>query len=153
MWTKKASLYASLVITVIIFIAIVTSPVYLPRLLANFVRPFGFDGRENAAFSSLLAVLFASALPGLLCDLTLFALLMNIRAERVFVARNVTYLRVLSWCCFLVGAEYLLFSFRYQFLSLFFIAFAALFVGMILRVIKNVFDQAIALREENDYTI
>ena len=30
---------------------------------------------------------------------------------------------------------------------------AADFMGLILRVIKNVFQQAMALKEENDYTI
>ena len=33
------------------------------------------------------------------------------------------------------------------------VAAAAAFIGLILRVVKNVFQQAMALKEENDYTI
>ena len=64
---------------------------------------------------------------------------------------NVTILRILSYCCIFVGIEYVVFGHKY--ISMLFFAFAALFIGLILRVIKNVFDKAIELREENDYTI
>ena len=39
------------------------------------------------------------------------------------------------------------------YIPFFFVAIAAGFVGLIVRVIKNVFAEAIALKDENDFTI
>ena len=37
--------------------------------------------------------------------------------------------------------------------SIFLVGLAAAFVGLIVRVVKNVIAQAVHLKEENDYTI
>ena len=50
-----------------------------------------------------------------------------------------------------MGVEYVVVAHR--FVTMLFFAFAALFIGLILRVIKNVFDKAIEIREENDLTV
>ena len=52
---------------------------------------------------------------------------------------------------FWVAAVFIYFSILRPFA--FTIVFAAAFFGVILRVVKNCFRQAIAIREENDYTI
>ena len=60
-------------------------------------------------------------------------------------------LRRCSWCCMAVAAICLVFTAALFYFLL--VAAAAAFIGLILRVIKNVFQQALALKEENDYTI
>ncbi|HNX64256.1 MAG TPA: DUF2975 domain-containing protein [Oscillospiraceae bacterium] len=78
-------------------------------------------------------------------------LLKNIKSEKIFVHENVKYMRILSWCCFAVAiATFILEFWIYHF---FVITAAASFFGLILRVLKNVFEEAVKIREENDFTI
>lgn len=81
----------------------------------------------------------------------LYRLLDNISRSEVFTERNIFYMRVLSWSCFLAALICLLSAFYYR--PFFLLAFGAGFMGMILRVVKNVFAQALLLKEENDFTI
>ena len=83
--------------------------------------------------------------------LWLHKLLSNINDSRVFVAENVTLLRRISWCCFL-AAGITLVSSRFYLVFLL-ISVAAAFMGLILRVVKNVIQQAVILRTENELTI
>ncbi len=81
----------------------------------------------------------------------LHRLLRNLRRERVFEQENVTLLRAISWLCIAVGVVTLVSGFYYT--SFFLVAAAAAFCGLIVRVVKNVFEQAIEIKTENDYTI
>lgn len=146
MWTKQKSLIASLIMTGILFIIIITASISLPYLLKLYSKITGITDYKN-----LMTALYISAIPGFICNISLFKLLFNIKNDFIFVQKNVTLLRILSWCCFLVGTEYIIFGLKH--ISLLLLSFAAFFIGLILRVIKNIFDKAIILREENDYTI
>ncbi len=146
MTRKKLSLYASMVLTSFLFVFIIVACIFLPKILEVFSN---FRGGLDC--TDLMIALYASSLPGLICTASLLKLLSNIKKDEIFVHMNVTLLRVLSYCCMFVGIEYIIFANRY--ISMLFFAFAALFIGLILRVIKNVFDKAIEIREENDYTI
>lgn len=81
----------------------------------------------------------------------LYRLLHNISAGLVFVPGNAALLRAISWACF-AGAAICLLSALY-YLPWGLVGLAAAFVGLIVRVVKNVIAQAITLKEENDYTI
>ncbi len=81
----------------------------------------------------------------------LFRLLQNISSGEVFVDANVQCLRVLSWTCFLAAAICLASAFYY--ISYAFVAAMAGFMGLIMRVVKNVFAEAVAIKQENDFTI
>ena len=72
-------------------------------------------------------------------------------SQRIFVQNNVKLLRILSYCCFAVTVIFIFFGI-YTYVSLA-IALAAAFMGLILRVLKNVFSKAVELREENDLTV
>ncbi len=91
-------------------------------------------------------------------DILLIKLLGNVRRTEIFTPSAVAKLRGISWCCF---AECLIllggcigfnriFVRPYAFLV---IAFAAAFLGIVLRVVKNVIEEAVAIKSENDYTI
>ena len=75
----------------------------------------------------------------------------NISRGDVFVSGNIKLLRILSYCCFIISLITLIFA-RFR-IIVFVITFAAAFFGLILRVIKNCFEEAVRLREENDFTI
>ena len=99
----------------------------------------------------LLASTYAACVPAFVALWGLRRLLCNIRAARVFVAENVAVMRRLSWCCIAAGLVFLASSLYYvPFLVL---SAAAAFAGLILRVMKNVFAQAVDLKQENDFTI
>lgn len=99
----------------------------------------------------LTVCLYISDMLAMLALWELFQMLRNIAAERVFVPENARCFRIISWCCFAVGAVWLVLTF-WRLLA-FFVAFIAVFAGLILRVIKNLIDRATVLREENDFTI
>ena len=81
----------------------------------------------------------------------LIRLLLNILHENVFIRANVLYLRLVSWCCYAVLA--ITFGFGVRYVPLMIVAFAMGVVGTLLRVVKNILQTAVALREENDLTI
>lgn len=106
--------------------------------------------RENIAWL-YLAVTYSTAVPAALVLLCLHRLLKNISQEDVFCEENVWHLRTMSWCCIAAGLVY--FAAGWFDWYLFVFAAAAAFVGLMLRVVKNVFAQAVAIKAENDYTI
>ena len=78
-------------------------------------------------------------------------LLVNIKKGAVFVQDNVRQLRSISWCCFWGGVLLLLGSFWNILLIL--LSGIMGFFGLLMRVIKNVFSEAIIIKEENDFTV
>ena len=88
------------------------------------------------------------ALTALLC---LWRLLRNIRAERVFSEANSRLMAAVSWCCAAVAAVSLGACRWYPPLA--FITVSMAFLFLIVRVVRNCFIAAIALKEENSLTI
>ncbi len=143
---NKISLIATFIMTGVLIGIIILAVIFLPGLIKIFQQMRGYTDCRD-----LMIALYISALPGLACAVSLMLLLLNILKGEIFIKKNVTILRILSYCCLFAGVEYLVFANRY--ISMILISFAALFFGLILRVIKNVFDRAIELQEENDYTV
>jgi len=81
----------------------------------------------------------------------LFCLLRRISAQQVFLQENVVYLRNISWSC-LVGAGVSTVSTLYYFPWIL-VAVSAAFMGLIVRVVKNVVAQAVELQDEIDATV
>ena len=82
---------------------------------------------------------------------SLLRLLFNIRNENTFTTQNIKYLRRISWSCFGVALITLVGGIYY--LPFLFVAVAAAFVGLLLRVVKNVMQSAAELKNENELTI
>ena len=98
-----------------------------------------------------LVTTYTVAVPAAVTLYMMNRLLANIRKEEVFTEKNTRYLRGMSWCCLAAGLIFLVSSFYY--LPFFALCAAAVFMALILRVIKNVFAQAEEIKKENDYTI
>lgn len=98
-----------------------------------------------------LVTTYTVAVPAVVTLYMMNRLLANIRKEEVFTEKNTRYLRGMSWCCLAAGLIFLVSSFYY--LPFFALCAAAVFMALILRVIKNVFAQAEEIKKENDYTI
>lgn len=151
MKNKNISLAISSVLTKVGFVLIIICCFAAPWLVSfyeqSYIIPYGID----SVYIPLLITLYCAAVPALILTIALDRLLTNIKKGNAFIKQNVTCLRVISYCCFAASLIFIYFGFIRHFAL--FIVVAAAFFGLILRVIKNVFEQAIEIREENDFTI
>ena len=147
-WNPDKSVLASLICTRIVIILVICAAFAAPFLVKSYVS---YAAKNPAVITPLLATIYACAVPGLVALYSLHRLLANIKKKEVFIERNVRHLRVISWCSFAVSA--ILFVSGFYYLLFLLIAVAAAFFGLILRVVKNVVEQAVAIKDDNDLTI
>lgn len=106
---------------------------------------------QGSVFLPLLITLYCAVPFAVVALVCLDMLLRNIRKEQPFITQNVTLLRIISYCCFGEILVFAYFAVLKPFAAVVMIACG--FMGLILRVVKNVFEQAVSIREENDFTI
>jgi hypothetical protein len=119
---------------------------WLVRWFLDFSRT-DLVGRE--AF--FLSTIYSGSVPAAVLLFCLYRLLHHIEIEQVFITSNVEYLRRISWSCF-TGAIICFVSIPYYFPWIF-VAVAAAFMGLIVRVVKNIIAQAVKLKNESELTI
>lgn len=88
---------------------------------------------------------------GLVILFFLYCLIQNINNNETFTEENIHYLRRISWLC--VVETVICLGSAWYYAPWLISAGIALFLGLIIRVIKNVFCQAYLIKEENDFTI
>jgi hypothetical protein len=141
----------SIVCTRVVIALVIAVAVLLPYLIdTGFFSSSAFR-MQDAVVAKLMPVYYAVCVPGLVALFNANALLVAIRSGNVFVMANVRYLRAISWCCFAAAAVFAVGS-RGS-LALVLIAAMAAFAGLIMRVIKNVLESGVEIKDENDYTI
>ena len=94
---------------------------------------------------------YACAALALVMLCSLYQFLRRIEAGEVFVSTNVAALRCISWCC--AGAAGFCLLAAGIYLPFLFLAVAAGFMALIVRVLKNAFAQAVRMKDELDYTV
>jgi len=149
MWNgKKSNTLSKLCILLFMGLLVVTvvSAPWLTRWFLRFSQA-GLAGTETF----FLATIYVGSVPAAFLLYYLLRLIRRIEAEQVFITENVEHLRIISWSCFM-GAGIALVSTFYYFPWVF-VAVAAAFMGLIVRVVKNVVAQAVALQEEIDSII
>ena len=99
----------------------------------------------------MMASIYSGSVFAWLCLYRLWRLIANVRRGEVFVDANVRHMRVISWCCAWAAGICLLSAAYY--LPFCFVAVAAGFMALIVRIVKNAFQQAIAMKDELDLTI
>lgn len=99
----------------------------------------------------LMPMYYGFCAPAYIALFSLDRLLGAIKSEKVFTPDNVRYLRIIAWCCFAAAFILLLGTTISIVFSI--LAILAAFFGIVLRVVKNLFAAAVALKDENDYTI
>ncbi|MDO5560694.1 MAG: DUF2975 domain-containing protein [Oscillospiraceae bacterium] len=152
MWTKVKSLTLSRILVIAMFILLIAGLVFIPYISKWFeCISTGKGFFEGSIFVPVCILLYVSDVFALTAVSALYILLRNIASDKVFIPTNTKCLRIISWCCVMAGITYIVFSpWRYEFL---FAAFFAEFLGLILRVLKNVFEEAVEIKSENDYTV
>ncbi len=155
MWNSKKSVSLSIIVC-FVFVAILTCGLFLGpygmKLWFTLYRGFNENGEALQSMMKLFkGCFYPSAVFAYTTLYCLIKLLFNIKKQEIFISRNVSYLRIISWCCFAVALITLIGGFYY--VPFLLIAVAAAFVGLMLRVVKNVMQNAVEIKEENELTI
>ena len=145
---KNKAVKLSLAAVIVFLVAAAALGIAMPWLVdwyADFRRI-----QESGRIAILVA--FYGCLPFALTALVcLWRLLRNIQRERVFLEENSRWMAVISWCCAGIALG-TLGAFRW-YPPLAFITVSMAFIFLIVRVVRNCFIAAIALKEENALTI
>ena len=155
MLKSKTSAYISLGVCIASAVLLVAWLFKFPAFIRWFYFRYHLLAQDEAMLNravSLLIPAFYICAPFAAAALwMLIRLLLNVLHTKIFIRANVLYLRYVSWCCYAVLAVTFGFGLRYA--PLMIVAFAMGVVGTLLRVVKNILQAAVELREENDLTI
>ena len=138
----------SIAATVFFFALVIALAAAAPWLVTRYAE---FRQIRPAGKTAILVAFYCCVPPvlGALC--CLLRLLANIRDERVFSQKNVRLMAILSWCCAAVFAVTAACARWYP--PLLFVTASMAFLFLIVRVVRNCFIAAAALKEENSLTI
>ena len=135
LWNKDRSILLSLGCVVVFALCLLALDICAYWLAGWFM------GRRPAAFQAyFMASIYLGSVFGWIFLCQLWRLLNNLRRGELFTAGNVKRMRAASWCCFAAAGLCLLSAAYY--LPFVFVAVAAAFVGLIVRIVKNAFQQA-----------
>lgn len=148
-WNEKYSIRLSKVCVALFALTVVALALTAPWVVNWFVK---FSRAMLLGREHFLLVSIYAAVPAALVVLwLLWQLLGNLQKGRVFIPQNAAYLRGVSWCC--IAAAGICLASGLYYLPFLLVAVLAGFMALIVRVVKNVFEQAIILQDDADYTI
>ena len=148
-WNGKASIAFSK-ICVVLFAAVAALLVITAPWVTHWFVGFSRANVQQEQ-SLFMATIYTGAVFIFPILWNLWHLLVQIGKENVFVQENVRRLRVISWCCF--GVAVVCLASTAYYLPYLFVAAIAAFMALVVRVVKNIMQQAVALKDEVDYTI
>jgi len=149
MWDDNKSLVLSKICVVLFMVLLTAVAILAPQIVSSFVQKSVMA--YTVGKTLFLTTIYIGCVPAAALLVFLYILLGRISAGSVFVKENTACLRYISWCCF-AGAIICLVSALYYFLWLA-ISVAAAFMGLIVRVIKNVVAKAVSLQDDANFTI
>ena len=147
-WTKDRSITLSLICVYVFAAVLLAADIFCYWLTGWFSRLRGMHWQQ--AVGMMVTVYVCSVFAWI----TLYQLrniLTKLRRGEVFVPGNVRAMRIVSWCCAGVAAACLVSMLWY--VPFVFVAMAAGFMCLIVRIVKNAFQQAVAMKDELDLTI
>ena len=148
-WTRDKSLLFSLVCVWFFAAGLLALDVGVYWFAQRFFVALRGRPWQYAAFAT--ASVYVCSVPAWLTLWSLRQLLRNLRLGVVFTEENVRLLRRVSWCCAIAAAVTALNALYY--LPFLFLAVAEGFMALIVRIVKNAFQEAAAMRSELDLTI
>ena len=149
MWNDRKSLILSKICILLFMALLVASAVCAPWIVK--VVTSSSLSAQAAGKTLFLLTIYIGFIPAAALLVFLYILMHRIGADRVFVRENTECLRHISWCCFAGGAVCVASGFYY--LPWLAVGVAAAFMGLVVRVIKNVVAKAVSLQDDADYTI
>lgn len=137
------------------YVLLSMASVLLPIFLYKGIYDFEILGQIK---SYIIGPFYAVVPAGYVALRCLDKLFINIKNEIVFDEKNVKLLRIISIACFYAGMVglvsfivVLLLDFMFE--TLFVLAMGEFFMALVVKVVKNIFDAAIRIKDENDLTI
>ena len=152
---SKLSITISIAGSVAFFALCIGLGFYMPEfadLMIQAVNDLGITKVEGNDENIILGLAYVALVFITLIDILLFMLLLRVKAGKVFTAESVGLIRGISWGCYLVAGVFCGFSAYFTFVALL-VAFVAAFLGLCLRVVKNVIEEATEIKAENDMTV
>lgn len=155
MWNRKRSVTLSIVVCFVFAVILTLGLFFGPWAVEKWFTIYRGWKESGLALKTMLIIFCACFYPSsVFAYITLYSLLkllFNIKRDEIFIIANAKYLRRISWCCFAVAVITLVGGVFYIPFSC--IAIAAAFVGLMLRVVKNVMQNAVEIKAENELTI
>ena len=154
---SKASVIISIILSVMFGSIVVGLGVFLPFEMArsgpteDFVRVLLSDKLGETYKLWFMLWCYAILIVAFVCCIAVTLLLLRVRKGLVFTPKSVSYIRFVSWTCVLLAA--IIFIAQYFHAAAFIIALAMSFLGLSLRVVKNVIEAATEIKNENDLTV
>ena len=148
LWDDRKSITLTRIVVALAIAGSIIMTVCGPRLVRWMVTAHTLPAASGPV---LLGMGYLCAVLALVMLCTLYQFLRRIEQGEIFVARNVAALRSISWCC--VGAAVICFASCVYYLPFLFVSVAAAFMALIVRIVKNVFQQANAMKSELDFTV
>ena len=151
--STKHSVNVSIVLAVLFFGVIIAGLVILPGFVSAAME-FPTPRMENTTEldkNLILSLGYIALAIVTVIDVMLLKLLFRVKVDLVFTPESISLIRLIAWCVVLLGLVFLVLG--WYFLISFFAAFACVFLGICLRVVKNVIEKATEIKTENDYTI
>jgi hypothetical protein len=149
MWNDCRSILLSKICVILFLILLIAVAITAPWLTDRLIHVSRSDFTGTKTF--FLLTVYTGVVPAGVLLISLFGLLQRMTRGGVFIGKNVDSLRHISWCCFLGAAICLISAFYYFPWAL--VGVAAAFMGLIVRVVKNVFARAVSLQDDVDFTI
>lgn len=155
MWSKDKSAALTHFIVRLCYVLLTAAAIALPVVIKNGFYQFDvLDKIGNYVLGPFYAVVPAGY-AALIC---LDKLLINVRKGIVFEQKNVKLLKIISWLCFYAGfvgfISFIIILFmHFMFETLLILAAGEMFMGLVVRVVKNIFETAIEIKAENDLTV
>ena len=146
MWNDRKSLILSKACVILFMAALVLCAIFAPGGFGIVFESVSGSRKPLFLMTVYLGCVPAAALLGLL-----YSILHRLGTGQVFVGINARCLRYISWCCF-AGAIISLAS-AFYWIAWLTVSIAAAFMGLIVRVVKNIVAKAISLQDEANYTI
>ena len=136
----------------IIMLVVAVVYVALPWLIDLYIENTAVEISPNSQ-KVMISMLYSIGIPTFITLAMAWLLTMNISKGNSFIAKNVTYLRVISICSVVIAVMVQFFS---TFLTSFFpliITVIFLLLALLTAVFANLFQTAIKYKEENDLTV
>lgn len=143
----KASVCISMIFTVAFLALVVACAATLPWITPYLMHM----PTETVGRAVVLVILYLILLVGGVAGVLMLRLLRLVQRESVFTEISVATLRGVSWCCVLAGVLFAVLGWYFPLAPA--VGFVAVFVGLCLRVMKNVLEEATILKSENDLTV
>ncbi len=155
MWNKDKSLILSRILTFAAAFVALFVAFFIPTIADWYKYEMTYEAesllQRSTMYLPMCITLYVCDALALAALWNLNSLLRNIGRNEVFVSKNTVCLRRISWICMLAGLALIIFGLW----SIIFMVFGmcAVMFGLIMRVLKNVFEKAVEIKSENDFTI